>query len=123
MSKTLEATPLVRITPRGKVSMLLSSANKAAITSLLEGYLQHNAWCLRTRLDGLHYYDKIRYATVSELFTKHYTTLHLVLDQSRIILTRVHALELCHILSTHTDLGHTNPELGNLYMQLHQKLS
>jgi hypothetical protein len=121
MSKTLEA--LVRITPRGKVSLLLSSANKAAIGGLLEGYLQHNAWCLRTKLDGLRYYDKIRFAIVSELFTKHYTALHLVLDESRITLTRVHAIELWNLLSTDTDLVHTNPELGHIYMQLHQKLS
>lgn len=102
---------LVKINGSGRVSLTISRTVKPVLFDLIERSVNR-----KTQLFDL----KMKQALLSEIYLKYYTVLHL--DRvNRILLSRAQAYALWDAFGY--DYKEGNPELANIMMQLHQKLS
>lgn len=114
---------LVKITSSGKVCIMLGKSLKVTFLQCLEGVLTGKEWANRVKLDAASVGNKIHFATLSEIYTRHFTTLNMLNQESRLLLTVSQALTLWELSQEYDVNFYNDPEMGNLLMQLHQKLS
>jgi hypothetical protein len=63
----------------------------------------------------------ITYALIQEVYTRHLAALSLINQDSKITVSRAQALAIWSMCQEYQPV--LNPEMGNLLMHLHQKLS
>jgi hypothetical protein len=112
---------LVRITPGGKLSVVLMQQVKAPLFVMLTNKVSGK----KSKNLDLHTVDVAMYMSlIEEMFMKHHTEFSLYRD-GKILLTRAEALALWVLFQDAIEApgNQLHPALGNLNMQLHQKLS
>lgn len=114
---------LIKITSKGKVSIAISESLKGFFLSFLESVQQHNHNMTVVRLDDVSAPEKMRLALINEVYMRHYTMLSMLGNQGRLLVTLPQALALWTYAQDYQNEVRKHPELGNLFMQLHQKLS
>lgn len=102
---------LVKINRSGRFSIMLSRSLKPVFLDMVQKSASR-----RTKLFEL----KMRQALLSEIYTKHFAMLHLDRETAMLVSpAQAYALWFAYGY----DYINENPELANLMMQLHQKLS
>jgi hypothetical protein len=113
---------LVKKNSKGKFSLQLSGSLRVVFLHCIEMLLSELAWAGKHPLDGMTVSSKVQFAIISEIYTRHYTTLHMGSKTCRVLLTMPQALTLWELSQEHDQDFYVSPEMGNLLMQLHQKL-
>lgn len=106
---------IVKVNQSGRISLILSRSLKPVMLHLIE-----HSIIPKKASEGF-LIKWMRYSLLAEVYGKYYTVLHL--DRvNRLLITPAQACALWLAWSDlHDDCD--TPELGNLMMQLHQKLS
>jgi hypothetical protein len=119
----LTAPQLVQITSTGKVRIIVSRNVLAIINHLISqvvlGVLEYEAG---KRLDRSTCKNKVYYCLISEIYTKHFATLHLM-KSGKMLLTMAQALAFWEMCQEFDQVAFRSAEMGGLLAQLHQKLS
>jgi hypothetical protein len=119
-NNVIQPLQLVRITPTGRISLRISILLKPVIKDILEDYI-NNAVVGKDLVVWSE--TLISKALIEEMYKRYYTFLH-TRSEGRVTVTRAQALALWEVLYAADDEDDViNPQLGNFYMQLHQKLS
>ena len=114
------AIQYVKIKPSGKLSLLLPRSMKYAFKNLLELFMNSND---DPKVDRSRVLKLISVALIGEVYMKNFANLSLVQNDVRITLTRSQALALWEMCQEHDQQAYIDAEMGNILMQLHQKLS
>lgn len=110
----------VKAKPSGKLSILLTSRLKYIFKNLLELYMNDKPVERLTRFTS---HQLTILALVNEIYCKYYTQLSQVRDDVRIIITRAQAYALWEMCNEYEHHAFGDAEMGNIWMQLHQKLT
>lgn len=110
----------VKITAKGKVIMHLSDSLKHYFKNFLELLMNDRA---KTALTIISAKDHCYTALVSELYSKYLAQLSFVTGDTRVALTLAQAYALWELSQDYEHFAFAHPQMGNLLMELHQKLS
>lgn len=113
---------MIKLTSKGKLSVHVSESMQFALLSLIEAAVHRNLPVRNTMLDADTQCEKMRLSLITEIYVRHYTTLSLINRGGRMLLTLAQAIALWSYWLEYSD-EFSNPEMGNLFMQLHQKLT
>lgn len=111
---------LVKITAKGKVSVLVSHSLKPFLLNFLELLMNDRgkpALSLHTAKDLCYT------ALVNELYVKYLVQLSLIQGDTRILLTLSQAYAMWELSQDYEHFAYANPQLGNILMELHRILS
>lgn len=110
----------IKITNKGKVSMALPHHLKYLFKNMLELFINDHERHVQLDLKSVH--DHLSVALMDEIYRKYHTQLSLINGDIKIQLTLSQAYALWYLCQMHEDLVYSDPSMGNLLMQLHQKL-
>lgn len=110
----------VKVKTSGKVSVLIMSRMKYTFKNLLELFMNDKP---KPQLDRTTVQHLTNVALMSEIYCKYYTHLHIVRDDVRILITRSQAYAFWELCQEYDHYAYNDAEMGNILMQLHQKIS
>lgn len=119
--KTGTQPQFVKITSKGKVSIKLEGVMRQDFLACLEQMLQWTESSNKGALNMGNVEERTRFALVSEIYTRHFTTFNLLRGDIKMLLTMPQALAFWQLSQEYE--FHTFGTLATLMMQLHQKLS
>lgn len=121
MSKT---KLLVKLSAKGKMVFTLEGVLKQFFASVLETLMRELEPLCNQGLDMSTVEYKKNFALVSEIYHAHFVQFNLVNSQAiKVRLTMSQAFCLWQLANEYEQVAFTDPAMGNLLMQLHQKLS
>lgn len=121
----MKARELVRLTSKGKVSITLPAAGtlKPFFVIMLEKLMTEVEYAANTALSMDNAAARTKFALLSEVYLRHMMTFNLVTRQDvKVLLTIPQAIAIWELSQDYSSMFISNPEMGNLLMQLHQKL-
>jgi hypothetical protein len=126
MAKKDKAPVYVKLTGKGKLSIMLTTNVKSYLKRYLEDTLTQYTQQPKGQLNEGTIDWRIQMELLGEIYAKLFTELNLYRD-SKVQLSKSEALALWWMYQEEVDLPFpsfsTIPPVGNLFMQLHQKLS
>lgn len=115
---------LVKMTAKGKLCVSLQGVLKAFFVSVLEQLIHELEPLCNTSLDMSTVEYKKNFALVSEIYFTHFVQFNLVNEQEiKVRLTMSQAYCLWQLANEYEGIAFSDPAMGNLLMQIHQKLS
>jgi hypothetical protein len=111
---------LVKNLASGKVSVVIKGSLKGYFKNLLELFMNDSE---KLKLNT-HNVEMLTYiALINELYMKCNTELSMVKGDRKITLTKSQAYALWAMCQQYDDYAYTDPSMGGMLLQLHQKLS
>lgn len=114
---------LIKLTSKGKVSIAMSNSLKPFFLQMLEDIQQRNAHVANLHLTEEIALERVRLCAINEIYIRHFTMLSMINQPGRLLITWAQALALWTYWMDYFTQYSKHPELGNLFMQLHKKLS
>lgn len=110
----------VKITVKGKVSILVSESLKPFLLNFLELIMNDRP---RPALSMHTAKDLCYTALVNELYVRYLVPLSLIQGDTRILLTLSQAYAMWELSQDYEHFAYANPQLGNILMELHRILN
>jgi hypothetical protein len=121
---TLDKKEFVKLTTKGKVSLTLQGTMRGVFLACVEQMLQWTETSTKGALDMKNVEERIRFALVSEIYTRHFASFSLLrTEKMKLLLTLPQALAFWQLSQEYDFQTLHDPSMGALLMQLHQKLS
>lgn len=117
------AHQLIKITSKGKVSIVIGDSLKPFFLNILEDIQHRNAHVAAMKLTEDIAMERMRLCAINEIYVRHFTMLSMINQPGRLLITWAQALALWTYYMDYFAQYSKHPELGNLFMQLHQKLT
>lgn len=117
------AKQLIKLTSKGKVSISMSASLKPFFLTFIETVQQRNELFNALKLEEETAIERMRLALVCEVYMRHLVNLSMINQPGRLLLTLAQAHALWTYWMDYYNEFSKHPEMGNLFMQLHQKLS
>jgi len=116
---------VVKLTKAGKFSITLSESVKPLFKQQLEWFVNGLYECLRDnkKVTTDNNAESIYYYAINEVLMRYQRSLPWRKGTIKLILTRVEAHVYWELCMTHFALPNNNPEIGNILMELHRRLS
>jgi hypothetical protein len=120
--KTLEKTQYVKLTSKGKVSIYLTGTMRGLFLYMIEQMLTFTESSTRDCLSMRNAAERVRFALVSEIYTRHFASFSLLRNDLKLLLTPAQALAFWQLSQEYDFKPEHDPQMGDMLMQLHQKL-
>ncbi len=118
-----KTTQLVKITPKGKLSIRLDGRFKIFFVAMIEKLMGELEYFNAHPLDMKTVEGKKNFALVSEIYYLHFVQFNMINSPVKLSLTMSQALCLWQMACEYDNAFFADAEMGNLLMQIHQKLS
>jgi hypothetical protein len=116
-------THIVKLSAKGKVLIKLEGTCKMYFVQLLEAIMRQLEHYTNQNIDMRTIDGKKNFALMSEIYYNHFVQFNMLHVPCMVSLTMSQALCLWQMAVEYDNDITLNPELGNLLMQIHQKLS